>query len=518
MKKAVVRKNSYYDSVFLMSIGASVKKMDGVSEAVVAMGTAMNLELLRDMQFATPELAGATANDLIVAIDAASDQAASAAEAEVETLLSKKADGGAGATWRPNSTAAALDAFPDANLVVISLPGQYAAREAHRALVAGRHVMMFSDNVNLEQEIALKRFARERGLLMMGPDCGTAVINGTPLCFANVVPRGSIGLVSASGTGLQEVTSLIARAGGGVSQAIGTGGRDLKTEAVGGSTTLTAIEALAADPATSVIVVISKPPAPSVADTVIAALKAAGKPAVVHLLGYRPDADRDGSVRFTTNLEETALLAVALEAGTDPATVAPVDNDLEAIALRETAKVSATQRYLRGYFTGGTLADEALFHLQDAIGGVYSLAGADQQYALADPHVSREHTIVDLGEDVFTVGRPHPMIDPTIRTERMIREVDDSSVAVVLLDCVIGYGSHQDPAGAVAPAVQAMKAAAAERGGYLVAIASVTGTEGDVQKLSAQRAALEAVGAIVMPSNYQAANLALRVMTALRSR
>ena len=218
MKRIILRKDSYYDSVFLMLISADIKKMDGISEAVVAMGTEMNLDLLNDMGLNGPELDGATANDLIIAVEAADEATIDAAETAVDEKLRQKADQDEGDTWKPGSSAAAFEAVPDANMVIISLPGQYAAREARKALQADRHVMMFSDNVSLDDEVALKTLARSRGLLMMGPDCGTAIINGKPLCFANVVPRGPVGVVSASGTGLQEVTSLIARAGSGVSQ------------------------------------------------------------------------------------------------------------------------------------------------------------------------------------------------------------------------------------------------------------------------------------------------------------
>lgn len=520
MKRIILRKDAYYDSVFLMLISADIKQMDGISEAVVAMGTEMNRDLLNDMGLTSPEVAAATANDLIIAVEAADEETIAAAESAVDEKLRQKADDGESEAWRPGSSAAAYEAVPDSNLVIISLPGEYAAREARKALGAGKHVMVFSDNVSLDDEVALKRLARKSGLLMMGPDCGTAIINGNPLCFANVVPRGPIGVVSASGTGLQEVTSLIARAGSGVSQGIGTGGRDLKSEDVGGTTTLMAIEALAADPDTGVIAVISKPPAPSVADTVIAALKTTGKPAVVHLIGMVPESRVDENIHYAGSLQEVARLAVAL--ATDEPYHASVfdapDDEIDAIVERETAGISSRQRYLRGYFTGGTLTDEAVFVLNDQLGGIHSFDPADPDFALADPQVSEGHTIVDLGEDVFTVGRPHPMIDPSIRTERMDREAEDAEIAVVLLDCVIGYGSHPDPAGALAPAIARMRAATERRGGYLAVVASITGTEGDTQNLAAQRRTLEEAGVVVMPSNVQAAQLSGRIMAKLAAR
>lgn len=514
MQRIIVRKDSYFDSVFLMLASSELKQRDGVEEAIVAMGTELNRDLLADMDLTSDAIAGAGPNDLIIAIRATDEATADAAAAQVDTILSRRADSGDGERYRPGSLASALDRDPDADLVVISVPGAFAAREARRALKAGRHVMIFSDNVSEEQEVELKRLARERGLLVMGPDCGTAIINGKPLCFANVVPRGPVGVVSASGTGLQEVTSLLARFGSGVSQAIGTGGRDLKSEAVGGTTTLMAIEALAADPNTTVIAVISKPPHPAVAETVMTALAAAGKPAVVHLIGSK--AETGAGVTAAASLEDTARIAAALAAGTRPASGAGASvvepSDIESLAEREVARIAPSQRFLRGYFTGGTLTDEAVFLLNDALGGIHSFDPADPAFKLADPQVSQGHTIVDLGEDVFTVGRPHPMIDPSTRTERMEREAGDESIACVLLDCVIGYGSAPDPAGALAPAIRAMREAAEKRGACLPVVASVTGTEGDPQSLSAQRRTLEDAGAVVMQSNYQAARLALAIM------
>ena len=520
MKRIILRKDAYYDSVFLMLISSDIKKMDGISEAVVAMGTEMNLDLLNDMGMSGPELEGATANDLIIAVESADQQTLDAAEQTVDDKLKEKAADSEGSSWRPGSAAAAYEALPDSNMVLISVPGQYAAREARKALQADKHVMMFSDNVSLEDEVALKKLAKQRGLLMMGADCGTAIINGKPLCFANVVPRGPVGIISAAGTGLQEVSTLVARAGSGVSQGIGTGGRDLKSEDVGGITTLMAAEALTADPQTTVIAVISKPPAPSVADTVIATLKQAGKPVVVHLIGITPEKRIDGNINYAANLEEVARMSAALAAGDSyHARVFDVDDDaIDSIVERETEGISSQQKYLRGYFTGGTLTDESVFILDSQLGGIHSLDPVDPANQLTDPQKSEGHTIVDLGEDVFTVGRPHPMIDPSIRTERMDSEAGDPEVAVVLLDCVIGYGSHADPAGAMVPSIRRMKAAGEKRGGYLAVVASVTGTEGDVQNLSTQRKTLESAGVVVMPSNHQAAQLAGRIMAKLAAR
>jgi succinyl-CoA synthetase alpha subunit len=486
------------------------------------MATPVNLELLAASGYAAADLAGARPADLVVAVDA--DDAAGAIGAAEGFLAASAApaDGGlSGGRADPRDLDGALARLNGANLALISLPGAYAAREARACLERGLHVMLFSDNVSLDDEIALKTFARTQGLLVMGPDCGTAIINGVPLCFANTVARGPIGLVAASGTGLQETTCLIDRFGSGISQAIGTGGRDLKNDRVGGLATLTGIEALAADPATKVIVVLSKPPAPAVAAKVAAALEAAGKPAVVHFIGLPPPPPVSGSrLRWATNLEETACLAVGL-AGARPYVPSEFDApaaEIDALVARESARIGPGQKYLRGYFTGGTLADEAWLLLHALTGAVHSNNQTDPRFAPPDPRVSVGHTVVDLGDDVFTVGRPHPMIDPSTRTERIDAERNDASVAVVLVDCVLGYGSHPDPAGALAPSLAAAKAAAAARGGYLPVVASITGTPGDFQGFAGQKAKLEAAGAVVMPSNHQAALLAARILAKVGAR
>ena len=515
-----------------MALSREMKNLPGIREAVVSLGTEMNLALLKDLGLWNGTFDGASPADLVLALDAESEASAKAALEQFENLLERKnRTTEKGEARNPGSLEAALKALPEANLAVISLPGAFAAREARKALKAGLHVMLFSDNVSLEEEISLKRYAREKGLLVMGPDCGTAIVNGKPLCFANAVRRGAIGVAAASGTGLQEVTSLIHEFGGGVSQAVGTGGRDLKNEAVGGLTMLMAVEALKRDPATRVIVVVSKPPSPDVAGQVIEALEESGKPCVIHFIGLRgaspesaaglgfpPEAgSRPGFVPellYATNLEETAALAVTLARGElyRPRTFTVPEAEFEALLKRERAGRAKGQKYLRGLFTGGTLADEALILLHEKLGGVFSNNQTDEAFLLKDPRRSEGHAIVDLGDDVYTVGRPHPMIDPSGRNERIEREAEDPETALLLLDVVLGYGSHPDPAGALLPSLRAAKKKAEARGGRLSVVASVTGTSGDFQGKEGQRKKLEEAGCAVLPSNYQAALFAARVL------
>jgi succinyl-CoA synthetase alpha subunit len=524
MKHIHVRKDTYVDSVFLMLLSKELKESPDISDATVTMGTPMNLNLLKEQGYSLESLKDVTPADLIIALDCGSEKSFETALVRVDEMLAGKKKSGshvATGSGLPHSKTldSALELLPDANLAIISVPGMYASREVRKALNKGLHVMLFSDNVSLEDEIALKKLAKEKGLLVMGPDCGTAIIDGKPICFANVVDRGPVGIVAAAGTGLQEVSCLIDRFGSGVSQAIGTGGRDLKNAQVGGTTMLMAIEALGADPETKTILIVSKPPAPEVASKVVEALEKTGKPAVVHFIGLKSAIPAGPSIHFATNLEEASRWAVALAQG-KPVDVQsrrtwPFDlpkEEIEALVDEETRRMSKSQKYIRGYYTGGTLTDEAWILLHQLTGAVYSNNQTDPAFVLPDPKKSIGHTIVDLGDDVFTVGRPHPMIDPSTRTERIDAERDDPEIAVMLLDCVLGYGSHEDPAGAMIPSIIKAKDAALKRGGYLSVIASVTGTPGDFQGFEAQVAKLRRAGVIVMPSNYQAAMLALKIM------
>jgi succinyl-CoA synthetase alpha subunit len=396
---------------------------------------------------------------------------------------------------------------PEANLALISTPGEYAAAEALKALKLGLHVMIFSANVALEDEIRLKRYAQEHDLLLMGPDCGTAILNGLPLGFANVVRRGDIGLVAASGTGLQQVTCLIDRWGGGVSQAIGTGSHDL-TSQVGGITMIQGIRALAADPETKSIVLISKPPAAGVAERVLSAAAESGKPVVVNFIGADPEATRRQRIYSVQTLEAAAAAAVALSQGKEPAGEVTAEPTLIGVAGR----LRPGQRYLRGLFSGGTFCYETLLLLQESLGPVYSNTPLQPAFKLPDVWKSVEHTAIDLGDDQFTQGRPHPMIDFRLRNERLLQEARDPEVAVILFDVVLGYGSNMDPAAELVPAIQAARATAADGGREIAFLGFVCGTQGDPQGLPRQEAQLREAGVMLYESSAQAARVAARLL------
>jgi FdrA protein len=501
----LVRKDSYHDSVLLMRVSQALKGLPGVEDAAVAMGTPHNRELLAAQGYGGEALAGATPNDLVIAVRGATDSPA-AVEAELERLLKTRAPAGAAEEARPASLAAAVRGHPAANLALVSVPGEHAAREARRALALGRHVMLFSDNVPLADEVALKREAVERGLLMMGPDCGTAILDGRPLAFANAVRRGPIGVVGAAGTGIQEITSVAHRLGGGISQAIGTGGRDLSVE-VGGLMTRFGIAALAADPQTKVIVVVSKPPAATVAGQVVAALVESGKPAVVYFVGDvpRPAA---GPVAFADSLAGAARLACRLAGVPGVPEAAAACDPARAAALAARLPRGAA---LKALFCGGTTGQEALALMKREGLAVRSNLHKQGELRVDGVEAVAGDVLLDLGDDVFTRGRPHPMIEPALRNERLAVEMADPAAALLLFDCVIGYGSHADPAGRLAVGVEA-----ARRARPVVAIASVTGTPDDPQDFHAQVRALEAAGIVVESDNHAAAALAAAVRKQVR--
>jgi succinyl-CoA synthetase alpha subunit len=502
-----VRRSFYHDSVTLMGLTRDMEAVAGVSRAAAMMGTPANRAVLHDAGLLTSDGEAAAPADLIIAVAADSPGAAETARQAAErALVPRTADGAGAARYRPRTIDTALHALPGANLALVSVPGAYAAIEARRALHAGLHVMVFSDNVPVAEEVALKRLAISRGLLLMGPDCGTAIIDGVPLGFANAVPRGRIGIAAASGTGLQEVVSVLAASGEGVSQAIGLGGRDLGDD-VGGLMAMRALALLAEDPETTVICLVGKPPGARTRERLATHLTAIDKPLVVHFAG---DEAPDGVPYAAATLEDTGTAAVALARGERPVARTFTDPGAAARLVTETARgLAPGQQYVRGLYSGGTLAWEAR--------GILAARLPDVAPGLTG-HGKNGHRVIDLGDDRFTIARPHPMLDATLRREWITREAANPTVAVLLLDLVLGHGAHEDPAGELAPALDEARVLAAREARTLVIVASVTGTDGDPQNRSAQVARLRAAGVLVMPSNAQAARLAALIGERVGSR
>ena len=491
-----VFRDTYVDSVMQLAASRAMNELDGVDWAAAAMATPANLRTLAEEGFSTDDLG--SANDLFLAVRGRDDDVVQdALSAGADSMFaSRAAGGGATPAVRAHRTIGrAVRELPGSNVAVVSVPGEYAALEAHEALTAGLDVLLFSDNVSIPDEVELKERAAGLGRLLMGPGAGTAMLGGVGLGFANVVRPGPVGIVAAAGTGAQEAMSLLDRWGVGVSAVIGLGGRDL-SEAVGGTMAKAAIASLRADPGTDVIFLVSKPPAERVARAVLAT--ADGFPLVAALVGGAPDAQVGGR-RPTRTLEGGALAVLDLLGVDRPDVV----GDLEQRVTQAGESLDAGRTVIRGLFSGGTLCYESLVILGDTVGPVYSNVPLEPSLRVPAPPGS--HICLDLGEEEYTVGRPHPMIDPAARLEMLDEQASDPAVAVVLLDVVLGYGSHEDPASELAPAC----ARAVQQG--VVVVAYVLGTQSDPQDYARQREILRRAGCIVTETAARASLAAAAV-------
>jgi FdrA protein len=486
-----LRHGLYQDSVRLMQISQNLSELAGVQAVLVAMATPLNLDLLPGLGF-DPVPGSANPNDMLVAIRAEDEDSLAAAQSGLDALLLSRDDatGAAGFGPPPPHTTASALRQSGAPLALISVPGPHAFVEAMDALRNGASVMVFSDNVTVGEEILLKEEGARRGLLVMGPDCGTAVVGGVGLGFANVVLPGHVGIVAASGTGAQQICALLDAAGAGVSAVLGTGGRDLSVD-VAGRSTLQAMHLLDEDPGTELVVVLSKPPAEDVAKQVREAAAALRTPAIVGFAGRGED-------------DLTAVASKAAAAAGGPR--------LEPPEWPAPYQRGPRPGALRGLFSGGTLCDEAMVIAVDALGRVESNIPLEPDWALAADLRSAGHLMIDFGDDQLTQGRPHPMIDWSLRLDRLAVEAADPSCGVVLLDVVLGYGSHEAPAEALAPAIRAARDLAASDGRDLGVVVSMTGTSGDPQGLAATAQALQEAGASVHLSNAMAARAAVALV------
>ena len=499
-----IKKGVYFDSVTLMGIGKKISEMDGVIDAAVVMGTKENKAILAAAGLLTSQLQNSGDTDLLICVKTETEEIVKNTNDMVDELLNKvKKKVDTNEEYLPKNINGALTIMPDANLALISVAGAYAGYEAKKALERGLHVMLFSDNVPLEKEIELKKMAQKKGLLLMGPDCGTAIINGVPLGFANVVNRGSIGVVAASGTGLQEVTSIISNEGLGISQAIGTGGRDIKKD-VGGIMFIEALKALTEDENTKVILLVSKPPDIAVLKRIDNLINDISKPVISLFLGTEIDG--------IYTLEEAALTAVSILKGKEPdeffEKLKSRDEALKQLAKQEAQKRNSNQKYIRGLFSGGTFCTEAQIIVRKLNTIIYSNVPFATAIKLKDSLISYKHTLIDMGDDEFTSGRPHPMIDYSLRNKRILQEAKDPQTAVILLDVVLGYGSNTDPVSELSDLIQ-------EASKKVAVICSVTGTNKDPQNRVYVEQALKNIGAIVMPSNAAACKLAVEIVQIL---
>lgn len=498
MLYSVIKKNSYQDSVNLMLLTKSLSLMEGIEQISVMMGTPANKDIFKNSGLYTDDLDEACPNDICIVIKTEDSSKVDEVLNSIDEFLKNKKASSKGSKIPSSRTLdSSIARISDANLALISIAGEYATQEVDRALDRGLNVFLFSDNVSIEDERRLKEKADEKGLLLMGPDCGTAILSGVPLAFANVCENGNIGVVGASGTGIQEITTIISRHNKGITHAIGTGGRDLSAQ-VGGITAIRALRTLAKDKNTDVIVFVSKPPAPEVRDKVVNVFKELNKPVVAVFLGEKARKSHD-NVHYAWTLEEAALKAVELS------NQKTIDNDdlLELVPELEKMKKNKNKRFIKGYYCGGTLALEAAMIVRDYIG-----ICDDGDHTDGVMLHFENHEIIDLGDDKYTKGRPHPMIEPSLRVEELNKVLDKEETAVVLMDNVIGYGGYEDMASVFVPVIKNAKASDND----VVFICSVTGTSNDPMSYEDQVQKLRDAGAIVCNSNAQATKLAIKII------
>lgn len=498
-----VKKNQYFDSIQTLYATSVLSDMDGVEKAYVSMGTQAGKDVLRDLDMIDDAIGNASESDLIIAVCTASEEVFNDAVASVEELVNntKKAS----AKERAYPTAGmAMEDNPDANVCIISIPGEYVRAEAEKALNAGLHIIIFSSNVSFEDERAIKELAREKGLLCMGPDCGVVNLNGVAFVLGSINNRGPFGLCGASGIGVQLVAALMHKAGSGISQAIGTGGNDTK-DPIGGITMLMGIDALENDPDTEYIVLISRKPGDSVLPRILDRVTGCKKPVIIYFMGCsRGEIEKSGAI-WAANLEDAAQKALALigkelDLGSE--------EDLMKLAAEEVEGMSDEQKYVRGAFLGGTYCDEAMRVMREKIGDIYSNAPLSPELQLADSRKSMQNSVIDYGEEEFTLGRPHPTIEPSVRQPAIMQEAADPEVAVLLMDFVLTPPGPIDPVGDVLEDIKGAMKMVADRGGKLAVVASVCGTDADLQDIEYQESMLRDAGILVCPTNYRAALLA----------
>ncbi|MEH7111601.1 acyl-CoA synthetase FdrA [Neobacillus niacini] len=501
MLHTIIQKNSYQDSINLMLLTNAVATTEGISKVQIMMATPANKDIFKDAGLYTEELETAESNDMAIVVDTEDAGKVEEVLEKVEQYLKDQSISGKTQAFETVRTwDRAIKTLPNANMALISVPGQYAAEEANKALDMGLHVFLFSDNIPVVDEVQLKQKAHEKGLLVMGPDCGTGIIDGVPIAFANVINKGRIGIVGASGTGIQEVTTIIDRLGEGVSHAIGTGGRDLK-EPIGAITMMDGIKALENHPQTDVIVVISKPPAKEVRNQVVELLHSLSKPVVTIFLGEKPT-KHEGNIYQAYTLAETAQIAVDLLRGNEiKADYNAGDFSVPYVSLKQ------GQTSIKGLFSGGTMASEAAVLISDSLGLGTQITNEDGYVLKRDGH-----EVVDLGDDKYTQGKPHPMIDPETRAKFIEKAAQDEKTAVILLDFVLGYGSHEDMASALLPSIQKAVAHAKENDRSLYVVAFVCGTENDPQDYQGHINRLQEAGIIVKNNNNEAVRTALSIV------
>ena len=500
-----IHKNEYHDSLELLLATSILEGMAGIGRCNIAMGTAYGVKLFQTLGLMSAEMEKADVTDLIIAAEAESRETFELRVKETFEQLMCKASEQPVEAWITQEEA--LRAHPDAKVCVISVPGEYAKAEAMKALKNDMHVVLFSSSIAPQDELEMKTYARDHGLLCMGPDCGVVNLNGVAFLLGSKTRRGAFGICGASGVGVQHVGALIHAAGYGCSQIIGTGGGDLKAT-IGGLSMQTGIDALEDDPQTKYIVLISRKPDPDTLDKLLGRIRACAKPVIACFMGAdQAQVEASGAI-FAADLDEAAVQALKLVGASCPL---QTEDELEAMASEAVQGMAAGQKYLRGLFTGGTYCEEAMNTISRRLGKVYSNAPLKPEWRLENSLVSVAHTCVDVGEDEFTQGKPHPTMEPSGRRPFILKEGADPETCVLLLDFIFAVSAHPDPVGVVLEDIKAAMEAARRRGGKLAVVASICGTDEDFQNLKEQERKLREAGVYVCRTNRQAAELAARI-------
>ncbi len=505
-----IEKGRYIDSLETLYASSVLVEQDGIVAGYVGVGNDPFKDTVTSSGLNSPDLKEATGNDLVIIAEAAHKAAFDAAAAAV--YASFEVETSAQVEESFVSTKAAVQKHPEINLCSVSVPGEYAYTEVKKALNAGLHCVVFSNNVPLNQEREMKLLAREKGLLCMGPDCGVANINGAALVLSSINNRGPFGIVGASGTGIQHVAAIMHEAGSGVSQTIGTGGNDCK-DAVGGIMMLMGIDAMEADPETKYIALISRKPGDTVLPKLLERIKTCKKPVVALFMGCDREVVEASGAIYASSLDDCAIQCLKLIGIDYPLAT---EEDLVKIASEEVKKYAPEQKYLRGLYTGGTYMDEAANAMIPRIGTIWSNCPIQPEWKLEDSYVSKDNSCVDYGEEEFTLGRPHPAIDPSIRKPAILREAMDPEVAVIVLDFILTPPGHMDPTGYVLDDVKMAQQVAEAEGRHLTFIASVLGTTADLQDKNKQERQLREAGVIVCQTNYRAAVLASEIIRQIK--
>ncbi len=504
MKKVFVIKNRYVDSVTLMGLAVGLTEIEGIIGAESGMGTVQNIDLLKSYSYSVP--ADTTKNDLMIAVDAQTEERQNFAFEEAKKRLSL----GSGTKTK---TYTSVDDLPEGkyDVVQISLPGEYAIKEAKKAILKGMDVFMFTADVSLEEERELKEFGRDHGKLVMGPDAGVGLLGGVAMAAGSIVKFGPIGVIGASGSGSQEVACLIEAMGSGVTCVLGTGGRDLKKE-VGGVSMKADMKRLEKDEDTKIICLVSMLADREIMEEVLTEADKLTKPVVAVFLGADEELYRGHNVTGTYNLEAAARECVKLATGTEPK-IGWTDSEIEKIAEERVAKLSPEKKYFRGLYTGGTFAEETLMTFCTVAPEIKLYTNRDNtKYAkrLETHKMSQDHTLLDMGDLDFTAEAPHTVFDPAQRVQRFKQELANKDVAVIAMDIILGPGVAPDPASCYVPMISAAP--------DVIFVCSVCGGEGDPQNKAAIKRMLSGVGAIVADSNYESARLCAKICQKLEAR